>query len=46
MFKNFLIMLRSFDKKRLLVNVKAKYLLLDIGLLDVKTGLWRLADVA
>ena len=41
-----MVMLRFFEKKRLLVDVKAKYLFLDIGLLDVETELDTLADVA
>ena len=40
-----MVMLRLCEK-RLLVDVKAKYLLLDIGLLDVETELDTLADVA
>jgi len=40
-----MVMLRLCEK-RLLVDVKVKYLLLDIGLLDVETELDTLADVA
>ena len=43
--KSLMTMLR-FSEKRLLVDVKAKYLLLEIRLLDVKTKLGSLADVA
>ena len=36
----------EFSKKRLLVDLKAKYLFWDIGLLEVETDLITLADVA
>ena len=38
-------MLRLFEKKRVLMDVKAKYFLLETKIRNVETKLWRLGDL-